>query len=145
MSFISDYLVYRSNERLKDREFELALKELENQQIQESRVCESCETMKLELARVHELNNRLLDNLTRKPEEPEAPQPTEFKPIIPKSTPWNVRRQMLEAEDRAKARIERERSKESAVNIPQIQVVSEPRSRLGLSELEEELGVKNGD
>ena len=50
-----------------------------------------------------------MDRLLAKP-EPEVPR--EFKEITqPKNIPWNVRRQMLESEDREKARLMREAPK----------------------------------
>ena len=72
--------------------------------------CESCEILKLELARIHELNKTLLNEITYKPTpEPDRPQ----SPIsMPKYVPHSVKRHMMEREDRnlaKKLREEKER------------------------------------
>jgi hypothetical protein len=69
-------------------------------------ICESCETLKIENARLQRDNDRLLERILEKPETPKereiAPVP---QSVLPKTLPWAVRRQMLEAEDREKARL----------------------------------------
>jgi len=76
--------------------------------------CESCEILRMQLAESNaerkDLLHRLLDK--EKPEPPSAPE--EHVPITPQFTPWRVKQQMLEAEDRAKAKLMRDRSKEIA-------------------------------
>jgi hypothetical protein len=57
-----------------------------------------------------------------KVEPPQSVDEREMKPIIPQFTPWRVKQQMLEQEDRAKAVIMRNKEKE-------------------IAELEKELGV----
>jgi hypothetical protein len=78
------------------------------------RVCQSCETLKYEIERLRAENSTLLNHVLQKPEPvPErtmAPQPL----TIPKRVPWAVKRQMLEAEDREKARILRQAPKPDA-------------------------------
>jgi hypothetical protein len=66
-----------------------------------------------------ELLHRLLD---KDKIEPPQTEKEEFKPVTPQFTPWRVRQQMLEAEDRAKADLMRAKAKE-------------------IAELEKELGV----
>ena len=75
--------------------------------------CESCEILRMQLAESNaerkELLHRLLDK--DKPEPPplesEAPQS-----ITPNFVPWRVRQQMLEQEDRQRAKLTRERELE---------------------------------
>ena len=83
--------------------------------------CESCEILRERLlqsdAERKELLHRLLDKDT--PEPPPAKE-EDLVPIKPQFTPWRVRQQMLEAEDRKKAQLMKDR----------------------VEELEKELGVK---
>lgn len=70
----------------------------------EDMVCPSCETLKAQVERLTYENTRLLDRLLKEPEKVEVSQ----KPVevsVPRNVPWNVRRQMLEAEDREKAKL----------------------------------------
>ena len=66
--------------------------------------------------------SRLLEKPTIIPEREQAP-PMKV-PINPRSMPWNVRRQMLESEDREKARAQREAPKPDAA-IPTKEEVAE--------------------
>lgn len=83
--------------------------------------CNTCEVLKMELAAVRQERDKLLDRVLN-PEENRVrvEEPEEEKPLIPlnKRTyiPFNVRRQTLEAEDRARARVMRERNE--SLNIP---------------------------
>ena len=73
---------------------------------EESRVCNSCDILKMENERLRIENAKLLDRILT-PVVPHEPIPTtnDKVPIMPKTLPWNVRRQTLEAEDREKARL----------------------------------------
>jgi hypothetical protein len=92
-------------------------------------VCESCETLKQMNDHLRMDNDRLLRRILEKPTEPEqireAPQVS-----LPKSIPWNIRRQMLEKEDREKARLMREAPK------PRENIEME---EIGIKEFEKEL------
>lgn len=87
--------------------------------------CESCEILREQLAKSdaerRELLTRLLD---RDKPEPSPVMEEELKPITPQFIPWRVRQQMLEAEDKKKAQLLKDRANE-------------------ISELEKELGVKD--
>lgn len=78
---------------------------------EESRVCQSCETLRKELERVTYENNKLLDRLLERPIVEERSEHLEPKLQVPRNVPWNVRRQMLEQEDRERARLIREAAK----------------------------------
>jgi len=86
--------------------------------------CMSCELLREQLhksdAERKDLLHRLLDS--KNPEPPSTPV-EDYQPITPQFIPWRVRQQMLEQEDRVKAKL----TKEKAVEIDQ---------------LEKELGVK---
>ena len=75
----------------------------------ESRVCESCETLRHQLEVVNFEKKQLLDKLLN----PEKPEPVKEPALIipPKGIPWAVRKQMLEQEDREKAKLMREAPK----------------------------------
>ncbi len=83
--------------------------------------CETCEILRLQLAKSDaerlDLLHRFLDK--DKPEPPSEKE-EELVPIKPQFTPWRVRQQMLEQEDRKKAQLMKDR----------------------VDELEKELGVK---
>lgn len=69
-------------------------------------VCDTCEVLKQQLAVANNEIHRLLDTITAKPEPEPAREPV--KMTLPnKNIPWSVRRQMLEQEDREKAKIMR--------------------------------------
>lgn len=73
----------------------------------ELRVCESCETLRRQLEIVNLEKERLLNRLLQGPNlEPRIKEDgIEAKVILPKVVPWNVRRQMMEHEDREKAKL----------------------------------------
>jgi len=67
--------------------------------------CESCETLKTQLALVNQANRDLLDRILTPPVIEDKPVDTRnLIPITSKHMNWKVRQQMLEAEDRAKLR-----------------------------------------
>ena len=73
--------------------------------------CNSCETLRGQLESVNFEKKILLDRLLN-PTVPVAPEKIEYEPIKPKNIPWVVRRQMLEEEDREKARLMRQKTEE---------------------------------
>jgi len=72
----------------------------------EPKICESCETLKMELAHLHQDNQRLMDRLLEKPTAPVERTGDNVTPILPRrGVPWNARRQMLEANDKHAAQL----------------------------------------
>jgi len=75
--------------------------------------CEACEILRDQLHKSEverrELLQRLLDKDKPEPLVKETDAPV---PIQPSYTPWRVRQQMLEAEDRQKAKLMRDRVQE---------------------------------
>lgn len=69
--------------------------------------CKSCETLREQLSIANEEKRQLLVTLQSYHKKPEAEvplEPTEQRPIGRK-IPWKVQRELMEAEDREKARI----------------------------------------
>ena len=111
--------------RSRERELE------EKHEHEDERVCESCETLKAQLALANEREQKLMERLLEKP----APLP-ETKPVPvsqnKRMLPWRVQRQMLEEADRQRAKLMREAPKPDA-------------SPSTVEDLEKELGVDNGE
>ena len=77
--------------------------------------CETCEILRMQLAESNAERKELLHRLLEKDKiEPPPTTNEEHVPITPQFTPWRVRQQMLESEDRKKAELMRTRAKEIA-------------------------------
>jgi hypothetical protein len=75
--------------------------------------CEACEILRESLAKSESERKELLHRLLDKDKtEPPAAEQQEFKPINQNFVPWRVRQQMLEAEDRKKAQLMKEKATE---------------------------------
>jgi len=87
-------------------------------------VCETCEVLRAQLDESNRERKELLNRLLIKDTpEPLPVKEEELRPVQSQFIPWKVRQQMLEAEDRKKAQLMRDKAKE-------------------IAELEKELGVK---
>ena len=83
----------------------------------EPKICESCETLKMELAHLHQDNQRLMDRLLEKPTPIPEIRGDNVTPILPRrGVPWNARKQMLEENDRHKAKLMKDAPKPSPVD-----------------------------
>jgi hypothetical protein len=110
--------------------------------------CKSCETYKEQLALANFEKKQLLERVLRVPEA-KSPDPIQVPgptPIMPRIVPYRVQRQMLEAEDRAKAAtIRRQQEDENlakqqaAKNVNSTQPIEE--NAISIEQLEKELGV----
>lgn len=79
--------------------------------------CESCETLKLELAHLHQDNQKLLDRILAQPAQPIERVGDTTTPILPRSgLPWAARKQLLEANDRHIAKLMKEAPKPVSVD-----------------------------
>ena len=77
------------------------------------RTCEACEILRTQLDESNRERKDLLHRLLDKDKpEPLPAKLEEMEPIKPAFTPWRVRQQMLEAEDREKARLLKDRTTE---------------------------------
>jgi hypothetical protein len=84
---------------------------------EENKVCQSCETLKMQLSIAnHEKEQMLATILSLSQPQTAAPSPqVDFEKLKPRMTTWNVRKQMLEAEDREKAKILAEQKKQKPI------------------------------
>jgi len=83
----------------------------------EPKICESCEVLKMELAHLHQDNQRLLDKILTPPTAPIERTGDNVTPILPRrGVPWNARKQMLEENDRHKAKLMKDAPKPSPVD-----------------------------
>lgn len=111
----------------KAKKFELS-REVKHEEV----ICKSCETYREQLEIANYEKKQLLDRIMEKPiTEPERTTAPELTAVRPKTIPWHVRQQMLEREDREKARALR-----SAAS-PDSQI----KDKTDINELEKELGV----
>jgi hypothetical protein len=78
------------------------------------RECLSCNTLRDQLFIANNEKQKLLDTIVEltNPKQPVVEKQEEFKPIPGKMIPWHLKRQMLEAESRASAKIAKERAAE---------------------------------
>jgi hypothetical protein len=82
------------------------------EEISESHVCQSCETLRNQLEISNYERRQMLDTILSfsKPKvEETTPDLSASTPVRPKVVTWSVKRQILEEEDRAKAKILRDR------------------------------------
>lgn len=88
--------------------------------------CEACEILRDQLDESNRERKELLHRLLNKDKPEPPPIQAEEKPIpiTPNFVPWRVKQQILEAEDRERARLMKNRTKE-------------------IDELEKELGVSD--
>lgn len=77
--------------------------------------CETCEILREQLHKSDAERRDLLQRLLEPAKaEPPSVQSEEHVAITPPFTPWRVKQQMLEQEDRVKAKLMRDRTKEIA-------------------------------
>jgi hypothetical protein len=81
----------------------------------EPSTCLVCEVLREQLHKSEVERKELLQRVLVPPSSPIEPISTEeMKPVTPQFVPWRVKQQMLEAEDRKKASLMRDRQKEIA-------------------------------
>lgn len=103
-------------------------------ELEDSRICQSCETLKHQLEVMSYTQRELVKTITEisKPEVPVSNEVRDYEPIKPRTVPWQVKRQLLEEEDRVKARIISENEK----------LNKKLQEEASINKLESELGVK---
>lgn len=94
--------------------------------------CPTCEVLRFQLDESNRERRDLLQKFLERdrPESTSSVKIEELQPIRPQFTPWRVRQQILEAEDRKQAQLLREKQKE----------MSEAR-KPNIEELEKELEI----
>lgn len=103
--------------------------------------CKSCETYKEQLAIANHEKKILLEQVLIKPVPAEPIRIEQPQPIIPKVIPWKVQREMLEAEDRAKAATIRRQQEEELLAQININKNKGQSSEISVEELEKELAI----
>lgn len=84
-------------------------------------ICQSCETLKMEVARLTADNERLLNGILDKTTEPKDSKVAPPMLKLPTTMPWAVRRQILEREDREKARILKDAPQPDKVDVTDLE------------------------
>lgn len=82
----------------------LEIRHVSNERKKELQICDSCEVLKLQLSIMNQNNQQLLNRILEKPVSEPATTQEEFQPINKHEIPFRVRREMLEKEDRARAK-----------------------------------------
>lgn len=101
------------------------------EELEESKICKSCNTLLSMLDIANFEKKQLLEKLLHK-DEP-IPQPEiNYEELKPKNIPWQVRRQMLEQEDRIKAKLMKEVPKSSIEDLEkELNIVEKKREENG--------------
>jgi hypothetical protein len=73
-----------------------------------AQICKSCETLKGQLENINFEKDKLLSRILERPNVEIPTQPERTITVPTGNIPWAVRRQMLEREDREKARLMRD-------------------------------------
>ena len=106
------------------------------QEREDERYCKSCETLQTQLAVCNREREHLLDLLHKDPVVAPEVKPPEM--TRPKVMPWGVRKQILESEDRAKARAMRGAAKPDVTT-------DKPGEPIDVSDLEKELDIASAN
>ena len=106
------------------------------QEFHEDKVCISCESLKQQVEILQYNNNELLQGLLTagKPVVEPRVNMDNLRPMMPRKVPWAQRRQMLEAEDRHRASLLKEKEKEMTPPVATVAATT-------LEALEQEVGV----
>lgn len=98
------------------------------------KICQSCETLKEQLAAANIEKNKLLDLILEKNKvvNEEPAKEIDYQSVKPKYIPWNVRKELLEAEDRERARIQRDK------------LAPNSKEQKEIDKLEQEIGIAPG-
>jgi len=102
------------------------------------KICISCETLREQLSIANYERSQLVNQiirLTTPATETKSEIEQEFKPIKPKPIPWNVKRQMLEEEDRKLAQVIK--SKDEEIKIAKTMTTEELEKELGIATVAE--------
>ena len=120
-------------------------KEIRNEYPQPEKVCESCETLKMQLAIANNEKAALLNRLLEKPEPEQRPDTSNLKAVLPtRHQNWNVRRQILEREDRERAKALQRNQRESEPEAPKVTSVAANASTMepmSVEDIEKELDI----
>lgn len=104
-----------AQERREKLEAEKLARLEQREELKDNSICPSCETLQRQLEIKNHECEQLLAKLLREPEAPIAQTAPAININKPRTVPWAVRRQMLEAEDRKKAQLLRQAPKPQPV------------------------------
>lgn len=95
----------------------------------EIKICESCEILKHQLSLVNDEKKDLLNRLIHPIVEQPTVESSEFKPVLQShNMSWRVRQQMLEREDRERAKL-----------------LNQNREAISVSDLEKEMDIVSSE
>lgn len=102
--------------------------------------CDTCEALRSEIEHLRYQNQQFMNNLLVKPAEPTPKDPI---PISrPKVLPWNMRKAILEREDREKAeRLRAEAKAKAGAAKPDSAITTNPTPPVDVADLEAEMGI----
>lgn len=123
----------KEREQIRLEEFQR--EELERERLENDRVCQSCENLNRQLAVTNEIINKLVSPKNVEPLTEQAP------PVITpqRNLPWHVKRQMMEAEDREKAKALRNAAKADTELRTEPVTNATPIRPLTVDEMEQEI------
>jgi len=113
------------------------------------KICNVCEVLKVELENARAENRRLLSAILKDDVTVTSGQSSVPQVLRGRHTSWNVKRQILENEDRHRAELEEKKRREmsntpNSTEVPKdSSVVTEIKSPQSVEDLEKELGVAN--
>ena len=106
---------------------------------QENSICQTCEVLTVQLARSNVEKDNLLAQIERMANPPVSDEvPSEIpEPLKPRVVPWNVQRNLMEAEDRHKAKLMRD-------VLAKVKDENKDPEK-SIEELEREVGILDGE
>lgn len=142
INFIHKLLNPHCEHCAQERREQLELARLERleqrEELKDNSVCPSCETLMRQLEIANHEKAQLLEKLLKEPEAPAATTAPPISTVRPRTVPWVVRRQMLEAEDRKKAELLRNAPKPNPVDSVNTSDVAELEKELDVVASERE-------
>jgi len=111
---------------------------------EDNSICASCETLKMQLSIANSEKQQMMNTILELSRPQVQVQPVRIEipeSIKSKIVPWAVRRQMLEAEDRAKAKLMAEAALNRGPSGGLKAEVKEEEGPLSIEQLEQELGI----
>ena len=90
----------------------------------DEKVCKTCEVLTTQLEITQHQNKELTHTIERmaNPQPIEETTPAEEpKPLLPRIIPWNTRRNLLEAEDRKAAELQRKAEADTKNNVGELE------------------------
>jgi translation initiation factor 2B subunit (eIF-2B alpha/beta/delta family) len=91
-------------------------------EVKEVEVCQSCETLREQLSLERQTNSKLMDRLLEKPEKVvDAPPQMVTRPTLGRHAPWRVRQQLLQTEDKERAKLLRDAPQPATTDVAELE------------------------